>query len=877
MSVFWGKADLDRETGKPLQLLPLTVHCVDVAWVFRKLAAIPSIRKRLQSACDPANSVILDDIQLDRLAIMALLHDVGKANLGFQNKIFSTEAPRAGHIRELAPLFVDAGLQAKIAESLQIENLCHWFDPPDALVFFLLAAWSHHGTPQKFDPADQTGRHYYLAKTKWWQIEGARDPFLAVAELMTTAKDAFPSAFSIGGDPIQSWPRLQHRFAGLLMLADWIGSHRTFFPLDRTCEDALKDSAGRAEAALKKIGLNPLSWQDFLSSHIGSFDELFGFSPRPLQSELQDAPVDATNARLIIAEAETGSGKTEAALLWFLRLFSAHQVDALYFALPTRVAARELYSRIHRYIDRIFPATDIRPSVLLAVPGYARVDDILVDGMLPEDTTRWHDDDRQIWQERAWAAENPKRFLAAPIAVGTIDQALLSALQVRHAHLRSVCLDRSLLVVDEVHASDPYMRRLLHDLLDHHLSMGGFALLLSATLGSRARAAFTGRPEPSFLEACDTPYPALTDKSGIPRAPAAKASPWQQKDVIVQLLSCMEQPMQVLPEVSSAISCGARILIVLNIVDRAIALHRASESYPDIESALLRCHGVRAPHHGRFAAADREVLDRAVTESLGKDSREGSCLLIGTQTLEQSLDIDADLLITDLCPMDVLLQRIGRLHRHDRKRPKGFEKPRCVVLCPRQESLDSWLTQQGDACGTAKKLGLGSVYPDMRVLQLTFQLLAEHSRLHLPRQNRLLVEGATHAERLACLQGECWMKHGQRVEGTQVAQEVRAEYAAISDLYEKSFGDFQFHEIGSEAKTRLGLNTLRVPLDRTVRSPFGQSLTEVTIPGHMAPENPPESPARVLDTNLSGITIEYGNRHYFYSRHGLEKLDEPAR
>jgi CRISPR-associated endonuclease/helicase Cas3 len=354
MTGFWGKADLDRETGKPLQLLPLTVHCVDVAWVFRKLAAISSIRKRLQSACNPANSVGLDDIQLDRLAILALLHDVGKANLGFQNKIFSAEAPRAGHIRELAPLFADPGLQAKIADALQIESLFNWFDPPETMDSFLRAAWSHHGTPQKFDPADQTGSNYYLARTKWWQIEGARDPFQAVAELMTAAKDAFPSAFSFGGAPIQCWPRLQHRFAGLLMLADWIGSHRTFFPLDRTCEDAMRDSAGRAEAALKRIGLDPLSWQDFLSSHFGSFQELFGFSPRPLQSGMHDAAVDAADARLIIAEAETGSGKTEAALDWFFRLFSARQVDALYFALPTRVAARELYSRIFKYVFKIF-------------------------------------------------------------------------------------------------------------------------------------------------------------------------------------------------------------------------------------------------------------------------------------------------------------------------------------------------------------------------------------------------------------------------------------------------------------------------------------------------------------------------------------------
>jgi CRISPR-associated endonuclease/helicase Cas3 len=225
----------------------------------------------------------------------------------------------------------------------------------------------------------------------------------------------------------------------------------------------------------------------------------------------------------------------------------------------------------------------------------------------------------------------------------------------------------------------------------------------------------------------------------------------------------------------------------------------------------------------------------------------------------------------------VLLQRIGRLHRHERKRPEGFERPRCLVLCPREETLAHWLTPQGEACGTAKKLGLGSVYPDMRVLQLTLDLLNQYSCLRLPKDNRSLVEGATHPERLASLQGEPWIKHGQRIEGAQIAQEVRAEYAALSELYRKSFGDFHFHEPGTEAKTRLGLNNLRVPLDRTVRSPFGQSLTEVAIPGHMAPRNPPESPARVLGINSKGITIEYGHYRYLYSRHGLEKIDEPAR
>jgi len=100
---------------------------------------------------------------------------------------------------------------------------------------------------------------------------------------------------------------------------------------------------------------------------------------------------------------------------------------------------------------------------VLAVPGYAQVDGIPAQQLLPDEeaANRWQDDSDLRYRERRWAAEHPKRFLAAPIAVGTIDQALLSAVQTAHAHLRAICLDRSLLVVDEVHASDHYMTQLL--------------------------------------------------------------------------------------------------------------------------------------------------------------------------------------------------------------------------------------------------------------------------------------------------------------------------------------------------------------------------------------------------------------------------------
>lgn len=870
---FWGKLRIDRDSGRVEAWLPLASHCLDVAVVFRCLVNLPTIRQRLKVAAGRS----LSNTQCDRLAVIALLHDLGKANLGFQDKVFDKRRARAGHIRELAPLLAEDTLCGRLAESLEYGRIANWFDPPDSLTSLLLAAWSHHGDPLRFDSADQTGT-YYEAKTAWWVPDGRRDPFLAIRNLMTAARTAFPAAFDGGAEPLPCGPGLQHRFAGLVMLADWLGSHTAFFPLDRPTDDTVGFSSRAAQRAITAVGLDVAPSQSDLAARRAGFEQRFGFAPRPLQSAIDGHPLDKPDSCLLIAEAETGSGKTEAALARFFHLFGSGEVDSLYFALPTRVAARELYGRVAKYIERIFPNPATRPAVLLAVPGYARVDNVAVGSILPSQETRWDDDDRQRWQERAWAAEHPKRFLAAIVAVGTIDQALLSSIQVRHAHMRSVCLDRSLLVVDEVHASDPYMRRLLKGLLEHHLGLGGHALLLSATLGSRARAEFTGTAEPGLTEACAAPYPALTGRDGLPRTVNGNIGATPAKTVQVELLPWMEQPKQVVPRIATALQAGARVLVVLNTVGRAIALQRAVEAEGGIDPGwLFQCEGVVSPHHGRYAPVDREALDGAVTARLGKDSPTGPLLLVGTQTLEQSLDIDADLLITDLCPMDVLLQRIGRLHRHKRQRPAGFDEACCLVMAPETAGFENLLDGTGKVLGTYKRHGLGSVYRDLRVMQLTRNLLAVKPILRLPEDNRWLVEMATHIDRLKSCTGQRWQRHMELLEGRQATEEQQANFAALADLYNQQFGEFVFKETTkNKAMTRLGEGMLRIPLDQPTRSPFGQTLTEITIPGHLAPAQLPEAPAVVLASDTAGITLRYGGLRYRYSRHGLERIDEPA-
>ena len=211
--------------------------------------------------------------------------------------------------------------------------------------------------------------------------------------------------------------------------------------------------------------------------------------------------------------------------------------------------------------------------MLLAVPGYGQIDGIDNARAFswPQTKLTYGRMIRMCAVSRSCGLrKGQKRFLAAAIAVGTIDQALLSIVQTAHAHLRSACLNRSLLVVDEVHASDHYMSQLLSALLERHWQVGGYALLLSATLGSSARQAFLQHnseiPYVSLHEAISAPYPAVTLADGT--SIAAKPRPEQRKTVFFHTMPYAFQLPQLIQEILQALHRGARVLVVLNTVAR---------------------------------------------------------------------------------------------------------------------------------------------------------------------------------------------------------------------------------------------------------------------------------------------------------------------
>jgi CRISPR-associated endonuclease/helicase Cas3 len=842
----WAKLKLGPR-GDIMDWHSLIDHSADVAAVLIELIEQPTIKSRLAKA---GNLGDLTPGARDRLGALAFIHDIGKANRGFQARQ-DPKAPLVGHINELHWLFHDhwgMAHQARLEKTLGLERLYGWCDGTPLDLFS--AVFAHHGRPWR------ALRHGFF---KGWDVIGGDDPVAGLGPLRAAMDRWFPLAFA-PGPPLPGNPEFQHAFAGLLMLADWLGSDPQFFPMANGAgSDRLAFARENARAALAETGLNVETKRVAVKQQPSTFSDLFGFPPH----ESQTGAAEPT-CQCVVLEAETGSGKTEAALWRFQDLFRAGAVDGLYFALPTRVAASQIFERVKAFCNRMFPPGD-RPMVVLAVPGQITADDAR-GHRLPDFSFDWDDAPDEALRRRRWAAEGPKRFLAAQIAVGTIDQALLGAISTRHAHLRGSALLRHLLVVDEVHASDRYMEKLLAGLLKHHLQAGGHALLLSATLGEGARARLLGVTPAPFAQALARPYPAASWAASGTLETMALRGRGVAKAVAMAALPMMDDPAAIAALALAAAAGGAKILIIRNTVAAAIATLQALETAAPGDAPLFRVQGVATLHHSRFAPADRRRLDGQVQASLGKTAPAGACIVVGTQTLEISLDLDADLLITDLCPVDVLLQRIGRLHRHDKPRLFGFAQPRCQVLTPAARDLFLLLGRGGG------RHGLGQVYEDARVIEATWRLVETATSWRIPDMNRELVEAATHDEKLNAIDAEFtaaqpdWQKTLHTHLGNTYAEAGAAEAALLKR--DRPFSAFEIPEDDVWA-TRLGGKDITVTLPN-LPGPFGGTVETLNIPYFFGASA--EDELADITQGADWFTFRLGSADLRYDRYGLRRM-----
>ena len=352
-----------------------------------------------------------------------------------------------------------------------------------------------------------------------------------------------------------------------------------------------------------------------------------------------------------------GSGKTEAALYLGYRLLCERKIDGIYFALPTQLTSEKIRDRVNSFLEKILAPGSPREALL--VHGDAWLDWNLYEEGGDGGTHRKPDS----WFYSA------KRALLAPFAVGTVDQALLSVINVRHRDLRAFGLAGKLVVIDEVHSYDNYTGQLVRELAARLRDWGATVVILSATLTCAARKELlqmSGTPSPAYPLVAVAPPETAVEELPFPGDPAREVSICHSTDEN----ACMADA------ISRAVA-GQQVLWIENTVDNAQRIFRQFDTNApqSVELGLL---------HSRYPRCEREKRESRWVGIYGKDGKPERVrcgrILVGTQLLEQSIDIDSDYLFTRLAPSDMILQRIGRLWRHGGKLPRPAGAVRGMTL-----------------------------------------------------------------------------------------------------------------------------------------------------------------------------------------------------
>ncbi len=635
----------------------------------------------------------------------------------------------------------------------------------------------HHGQPPKTSDQPPLLSEHFTERDIGAAIQFASD----CAGFMLPSRNGDLAHREIGKQfaPLSWW------LAGLAVLCDWLGSSEEYFRYrdlpgaddSLSLEDYWRRLAQpQARAALEAVGLVPRR------PCARTLAELFDYlkppaQPTPLQETAERLPL-ADGPQLFILEDVTGAGKTEAALMLVQRLIHGGMADGFYFGLPTMATSNAMFRRlVGRGLDGKF--YEDRPNRVLAhsASRLEPVLDALLAGEQGSDAD-YHPEDESAGKQRLrWFADSRKKALLADIGVGTVDQALLAILYTRHQSLRLFGLARKVLIVDEVHACDAYMLRLLETLLEFHAAAGGNAILLSATLPKAARAKLAaayslglGQAAPALNRA---EYPLLTRVAPAVADEVPLATrPEVARSVAVASLHSIDEALAVLRAARAENRCACWIR---NTVDDAIAAY----------ASLLQADPALAEDvilfHARFALGDRlRVEDRAL-KAFGAESQaseRAGKILICTQVLESSVDVDLDVMIADLAPVDLLIQRAGRLCRHardpagNRAVADGRGVPKLWLFSP--EFTDApqvdWIS--GPLPGTA------AVYPDHGRLWLSAKLLRESGRLAMPGDARTLIEGVYGEEADAAIP-PAFQNKANQVEGDQCAKQSIASANAI--------------------------------------------------------------------------------------------------
>ena len=772
-------------TQQPNSYHPLLCHLIDVAQCAQAMwrRVLPDAWKR-RLATDLGFMNDLDD--LDALALTerwvtfwAALHDLGKACPGFQLQI---PAPAVQAL--LIQRFTAAGLPATpapwvghgdvSAHALRALLVNLFGLPRPAALAVALAVGGHHG---RFPSPDDLLRlpSASLGGAPW---DAARLRYARWLAQALGMEDAPPA-------PTRVPHAAAMALAGFVSVVDWIGSSETDFhhaaPDARTVPNLdvaayLADSHQHADDALTRLGWT--GWEPSTTVTL-PFSALFpGKRPRPLQEAVIALADELTTPAIVIIEAPMGEGKTEAAMYLADRWTSRFGQRGVYFALPSQASSDQMFARVTDFLAQRYPHDVVNTQLLhghaalsatlreLRARGRALLEPShIYTSRADEDTDEDGGGAAHSGEGAVIAAEwfaSAKRSILAPFGVGTVDQALLAALQTLHVFVRVYGLSTKTVIVDEVHAYDTYMLTLLSRLMEWLGALQAPVILLSATLpASRRRtllAAYArgagwdsiaaaveesslASPQPA-AEPASTPYPRVTwaDSQGAgARAFGRDSDRIKRPSQPVTLEWLAPAAEDLAARLDGLLDEGGCAAVICNTVASAQRLYRAlrprysgdaSDGDPQLD--LL---------HARFPLEERALREERAIRRFGlQGPRPRRALLIATQIIEQSLDLDFDLLATELAPADLVLQRMGRMHRHDRPRPAPLSAPRLLLLA-----------HPADVDGVpALDPGSQRVYDPHILLRSWLALQRQGDAIALPEDIEPLVESVYSEDNIAC-------------------------------------------------------------------------------------------------------------------------------
>ena len=690
----WAK--LNSGNGRP-GYHPLLCHMADVAMVAKEM---------WESTFSPAQQTAMAEaLGLGECrdaaglwcALLAGLHDLGKASPAFQLQVESVRGEVTERLRRSdmhVPVQHRRGLKSTphgtITAAALPDILFSEFGLSKPMAGRLgTVAGGHHGTfPTSRQVQDAEGAG--MGGTEWAGLR--RDLVNSLAELLGVPRDRTPVEIANGAAMV---------LAGFISVADWIGSNTDFFP-----HAVPSDLAAYALYAQQQAGgaLDKLGWrlQPFPQG-IPGFAGLFPGIPKPndLQVKVEALAPDLNGPGLVIIEAPTGEGKTEAAMYLADHWAECTGRRGCYFALPTQATSNQMFGRVRDFLHARYPGDPVHLQLLHGHAALSAEFEVLRengDRLFAPQYAGVEPGGDQLGVIAAEWFTYRKRGLLAPFGVGTIDQALLAALQTRHVFVRLFGLSGKTIVIDEVHAYDAYMTTLLERLLEWLAALGSSVVLLSATLPNSRRAALMsayrrglGQEDPCQPEGAEYPRISWASGSSGPAAQSVRVSPRSEKrirlDRIDGSLPARDGDQFELGEVlREALAQGGCAAVICNTVRRAQGVYSALKPFfpgtagdggPELD--LL---------HSQYLFQDREEREKRTLARFGKPGdgtvrRPYRGVLVATQVIEQSLDLDFDLMVSDMAPADLLLQRAGRLHRHERSaRPRGLESPRFLVVRP---------------------------------------------------------------------------------------------------------------------------------------------------------------------------------------------------